>query len=69
MLSGLPKEQSLTDKLNKVLASIDAGLFKQASNQLNAFINEVEAAQKNGKMAAATAAALIAAANAIIGML
>ena len=60
---------SLTDKLNNALASIQAGLNKQAINQLKAFINSVESAQKNFKMNAQTAATLIAAANAIIAML
>jgi hypothetical protein len=60
---------SLTDKLNSVQASIAAGLNKQAINQLNAFINSVESAQKTGKMIPATAATLIAAANAIIALL
>jgi hypothetical protein len=60
---------SLTDKLNNVQASIAAGLNKQAINQLNAFINSVDTAQKTGKMIPATAATLIAAANAIIALL
>jgi hypothetical protein len=60
---------SLTDKLNSVQASIAAGLNKQAINQLNAFINSVDTAQKTGKMIPATAATLIAAANAIIALL
>lgn len=60
---------SLTDKLNSVLASIQAGANKQASNQLKAFINSVESAQKNGKMLPSTAATLVAAANAIIALL
>lgn len=60
---------SLTDKLNSVLASIQAGQNKQAINQLNAFISSVESALKTGKMTPETAAALIAAANAIITML
>ena len=60
---------SLNDKLANALASIDAGLNKQAINQLQAFINSVESGAKNGKIGAATAAALIAAATDIIGML
>lgn len=60
---------SLTDKLNSALASIDAGLNRQATNQLKSFINSVESARKTGKMLASTAATLIAAANAIIALL
>lgn len=66
---GLTRQiNSLTGKLNDVLASIEAGLYDQAINQLKAFINEVEAA-KNKKMTAAAADTLIADANAIIAML
>lgn len=60
---------SLTDKLNNALASIQAGLNKQAINQLNAFISSVQTAQKTGKMSAQTATTLINAAAAIIAML
>jgi hypothetical protein len=69
--SGLTNGQvnSLTSKLNDILASIAAGQRVQAINQLNAFINQVQAAGNNGKISAATAATLIAAANAIIAML
>jgi hypothetical protein len=59
----------LTDKLNNAIASINAGENKQAINQLNAFINSVQASAKTGKMSAATALSLIAAANAIIATL
>lgn len=57
---------SLTGKLNYVLASIQAGLNGQAINQLNAFLNEVSVQTKNGHMSAASANALTAAANSII---
>jgi hypothetical protein len=60
---------SLTDKLNNVLASIQAGENKQAINQLNAFINSVESSVKNGKITGATGTVLIDAANAIIALL
>jgi hypothetical protein len=60
---------SLNDKLSNALASIDAGLNKQAINQLQAFISSVESSVKNGKIAAADGAALIASATDIIGML
>ena len=57
---------SLTDKLNNALASIQAGLYKQAQNQLNAFINSVETSVKTGKMTASAGATLTAAAEAIL---
>jgi len=59
----------LTDMLNNALASIQAGRNKQASNQLKAFINSVQASLKNGKMSAQTGKTLIDAANAIIATL
>jgi hypothetical protein len=60
---------SLTDKLNNVLASIQAGQDKQAINQLNAFINSVQSSVKTGKISVQTGGTLIAAANAIIAVL
>jgi len=60
---------SLTTKLNNILESIAAGLDSQAINQLHAFIKQVQSAQKTGNISTQTAATLIAAANAIIGML
>jgi FIMAH domain len=60
---------SLTDKLNNALASIQAGLNTQAINQLNAFISSVQSSLKTGKISAQTANTLIAAANAIIATL
>lgn len=60
---------SLTDKLNNALASVNAGLFKQASNQLKAFISAVATNVKNGKMDSTTGATLTAAANAVIALL
>jgi hypothetical protein len=57
---------SLTTKLNNVLASIQAGLDKQAINQLNAFISSVQSSVKTGKMSPQAGTTLIAAANAII---
>jgi hypothetical protein len=68
-VSGLNPGQvsSLTDRLRDALASVDAGLIKQAINQLNAFINEVRAAQK--KIGVVMATTLTAAATAIIAML
>jgi hypothetical protein len=55
--------------LNNALASIQAGLNKQAINQLNAFINSVESSVKTRKMSAQTGNTLIDAANAIIAKL
>jgi N-acetylneuraminic acid mutarotase len=68
---GLVKAQinSLTDKLTNVLVSIQQGLYKQAINQLNAFVNSVQSSLKTGKISASTATALISAANAIISAL
>jgi hypothetical protein len=56
----------LTDKLNNALSSIQAGLNKQAVNQLKSFINSVASSVKNGKMSAQTGTTLTNAANAII---
>jgi uncharacterized repeat protein (TIGR03803 family) len=68
---GLTRGQinSLTDKLQNALLSIQQGLNAQAINQLNAFLNSVQAALGSGKISASTADTLIAAANAIIAML
>ena len=55
---------SLTSKLENVLAKIENGQKKAALNQLNAFINQVEA-QRGNKLTDAQADALIAAAEAI----
>jgi probable HAF family extracellular repeat protein len=60
---------SLTDKLNNALLSIQQGLNKQATNQLNAFVNSVAVLDKNGKISDATAETLTNAANAIIATL
>lgn len=60
---------NLTDKLNNAQASIQAGLNKQAINQLNAFINSVQSSLKTGKISAQTGKTLIDAANAIIALL
>jgi probable HAF family extracellular repeat protein len=60
---------SLTDKLSNALASIEQGANKQAINQLNSVISSVQAWLKTGKISAATANTLIAAANAIIAVL
>jgi len=60
---------SLTDKLLNALASIEQGANKQATNQLRAFINSVNAWEKTGKISTETGNTLIAAANAIIAVL
>jgi hypothetical protein len=60
---------SLTDKLASALASIEAGLNKQAINQLKAFVNSVESSVKTGKMSPTTGTTLIDAATAVIALL
>jgi hypothetical protein len=60
---------SLTDKLNSALASMQAGQTRQAINQLQAFINAVESAQKTRKISTPTAETLIDAAEQIIALL
>jgi hypothetical protein len=60
---------SLTDKLSGALASLDAGLTKQAGNQLRAFISSVQSSVKTGKMSPGTGAALVDAASAILAVL
>jgi|SoiMethySBSTD1v2_1073268.scaffolds.fasta_scaffold296792_2 probable HAF family extracellular repeat protein len=57
---------SLADKLNNVLASIQQRLYKQATNQLNALINQVQTAVKTGNMSASTGTVLIDAANKLV---
>jgi probable HAF family extracellular repeat protein len=63
------QSSSLSDKLSNALLSIQGGLYKQAVNQLNAFINAVDAQVKTGKMTAAAGAELDATANAVIASL
>jgi hypothetical protein len=67
---GLQKgtENSLLAKLNAALASVNRGNTESARGQLGAFINEVSA-QSDKKIPAQQAAALIAAAQLIIGNL
>jgi len=60
---------SLTDKLNNASQSIQAGLTKQAANQLTSFISSVQSSVKTHKMSASTGTRLIDAANAIIALL
>ena len=60
---------SLSDKLDNTLISINAAQNKQAINQLNAFNSSVQSSLKTGKMSAQTATTLTNAANAIIKML
>jgi probable HAF family extracellular repeat protein len=64
---GLPfgTQTSLLSKLNDAIAAIQIGDFSTAIGDLGAFINEVNA-QTGKKISASSAAALIAAANAII---
>jgi len=56
---------SLTSKLAALQSSIASGNVTAACNQLDAFINEVNADAKTHKLSATEAAALIAAADAI----
>jgi len=60
------QKNSLTDKLNNALGSVQAGQNKQAINQLQAFINSVETYLKNGRISDQTATTLTVPANAII---
>jgi YVTN family beta-propeller protein len=59
---------SLTDKLNSALLSIQQGLNAQAINQLNAFVKAVTDL-KNGKISSSSAAVLVNAANAVMATL
>jgi predicted outer membrane repeat protein len=54
---------ALTTKLNSGIASLNGGKTTAGINQLNAFINQVTAFQKNGKLTSDQAQALISAAN------
>jgi hypothetical protein len=60
---------SLNDKLSSAQASVARGNRTAAANQLNAFINEVEALIKSGRLDLATGNALIAEARMLIGLL
>jgi hypothetical protein len=60
-------KQSLTSKLRAAQASLDRGNGRAAANQLGAFINEVMALQRSGRLGAATALSLIHQAQSIIG--
>ena len=60
---------SLTTKLGNTSASIQASLYKQAINQLNAFVNSIQVDVKTGKIKSSSGSALISSANAIIGTL
>ena len=48
------------------LASIQSGLYKQATNQLNSFISAVQTQVKVGKLSSSAGTQLVAAANVII---
>jgi hypothetical protein len=61
---------ALKTKLNAALASVNHGNPKAACNQLGAFINQVEAMLKSGRLPAVNGQALLGAAEgvrAIIG--
>jgi hypothetical protein len=57
---------SLNAKLRAAEASLQRGQGATAANQLNAFINEVQAMEGSGRMTAADAAAVTAAAQRIV---
>ena len=61
-------ENSLVSKLEGALDALDRGQDNAAVNQLNAFINQVEA-QRGKKISEADADALIAAAQEIIALI
>jgi hypothetical protein len=63
LLNGL--KNSLTSKLNGVLASLEIGQDDTAMNQLQAFINEVYA-QSGKEISGDDAADLVAAAEALV---
>lgn len=58
--------QSMNAKVRAAGASLDRGNTGAAANQLNAFINEVQAAVQSGRMSQAQGDALIAAARRIL---
>lgn len=60
---------SLVTKLIGALAAVDRGQENTAANNLGAFINEVEAMERSGRIPSADADALITAAQAIIDQL
>jgi pullulanase-type alpha-1,6-glucosidase len=62
-------DNSLRAKLNAAMQSVQHGNLNAARNQLRAFIHEVEAMVRSGRMPAATGAALIAEAEGILGTL
>lgn len=64
---GLPQgvENSLVSKLENAIDSMEKGQYNAAANQLNAFINQVEA-QRGKKIKEEKANALITAAQSII---
>ena len=60
---------SLVTKLIGALAAVDRGHENTAANNLGAFINEVEAMERSGRISSAEADALITAAQAIVDQL
>jgi len=60
---------SLVAKVVEALRSVERGDANSASGQLGAFINEVEALERSGRLAPADAQALTNSANAIIAEL
>jgi hypothetical protein len=70
-ISSLNQEQqnSLISKLEAAQRSMVRGNRNAVSDQLNAFVNEVQALKQTGRLGAATADSLIAQAQAIINVL
>ncbi len=60
---------ALNAKLNAAMASVNKGNSKAACNQLRAFINQVQALLKSGKLSAASAQSLLAAVAQAQGLL
>ncbi len=66
---GEGEANALQAKLDAALARLDKGKPKEAANALHAFINQLEAMVKSGRLSAAEGEALVAAARAIIGQM
>jgi hypothetical protein len=61
------QKNSLTAKLNAAAASASRGDTRACNNQLNAFLNELQAYVNTGKVSAGDAATLRAAVHAVKG--
>ena len=63
------QKNSLIAKLNAASDALDRGNTNAASNQLEAFLNELQADMKTGKVTPGDASNLRLAANAVLGAL